>query len=502
MSNFTTTDDSDFLSQDTTAASAGDASTTKRHLLLKVPDYEHTGSPATRTLEPATWSPNTSMKNTFITLGDADAYMAGSDSKDGNDLLADQYSFGDDTRYRGTGSTAGDVGGTFSMAFATPPSETATRTAGAYSKPGATTALYTTRLNEATAENPQTDFTNLNIKATADIPSYVGWRDHTDGHRITTTRGDKVEVIGGNYKLVSLGRGTGVASYEMSGGIISDSMEPPGNVTSVTWRTCPTAANSKKGWKWVEQTEFGHVVERYHGTMREEFFGDKLISVVGSSDERKVKTDGTNRVAADSDGEDEVGITDGWAQPTKWDRSGAQADTFELSRPEIYESTWAKSVNTYSKVYETVKNEETYLGAVDSVVYAQNERYSETWHMAGGPGFHEFFFGAMTQCFVGASTTLGFANRFELFAGIESQVNLGLVTELLVGMSIGIRVGVALDCYTAPAVECGLSKLGAHLSHVRTGFVVQEARVRRNAISLSEDQGALLRNMLALQNRL
>jgi hypothetical protein len=33
-----------------------------------------------------------------------------------------------------------------------------------------------------------------------------GWRDHTDGNRITTTRGDKVEVIRGNYKLLVLGR--------------------------------------------------------------------------------------------------------------------------------------------------------------------------------------------------------------------------------------------------------------------------------------------------------
>ena len=33
-----------------------------------------------------------------------------------------------------------------------------------------------------------------------------GWRDHTDGNRITTTRGDKIEVIRGNYKLIVLGR--------------------------------------------------------------------------------------------------------------------------------------------------------------------------------------------------------------------------------------------------------------------------------------------------------
>src|SRR5262245_18222094 len=33
-----------------------------------------------------------------------------------------------------------------------------------------------------------------------------GWRDHSDGNRITTTRGDKVEVIRGNYQLLVLGR--------------------------------------------------------------------------------------------------------------------------------------------------------------------------------------------------------------------------------------------------------------------------------------------------------
>jgi hypothetical protein len=40
----------------------------------------------------------------------------------------------------------------------------------------------------------------------AKIHTKGGWRDHSDGNRITTTRGDKVEVIRGNYKLIVLGR--------------------------------------------------------------------------------------------------------------------------------------------------------------------------------------------------------------------------------------------------------------------------------------------------------
>ena len=33
-----------------------------------------------------------------------------------------------------------------------------------------------------------------------------GWRDHSDGNRISTTYGDKVEVVRGNYKMIVLGR--------------------------------------------------------------------------------------------------------------------------------------------------------------------------------------------------------------------------------------------------------------------------------------------------------
>jgi len=44
----------------------------------------------------------------------------------------------------------------------------------------------------------------MRIGAAADDEYH--WRDHTDGNRITTTGGDKVEVIGGNYFLVVRGR--------------------------------------------------------------------------------------------------------------------------------------------------------------------------------------------------------------------------------------------------------------------------------------------------------
>ena len=43
-------------------------------------------------------------------------------------------------------------------------------------------------------------------KETLALLTKGGWWDHTDGNRVTTTTGDKVEVIQGNYKMVVLGR--------------------------------------------------------------------------------------------------------------------------------------------------------------------------------------------------------------------------------------------------------------------------------------------------------
>ncbi len=48
--------------------------------------------------------------------------------------------------------------------------------------------------------------TDARRKESAILHTKGGWRDHSDGNRITTTRGDKVEVIRGNYKLLVLGR--------------------------------------------------------------------------------------------------------------------------------------------------------------------------------------------------------------------------------------------------------------------------------------------------------
>ena len=65
----------------------------------------------------------------------------------------------------------------------------------------------------------------------------VGWVDHSNGHRVTTTHGDKVEVITGNYKLVVLGREgnpEGSTGFDMSGGHTVNWAKTPGCVRTIT----------------------------------------------------------------------------------------------------------------------------------------------------------------------------------------------------------------------------------------------------------------------------
>ncbi len=544
MTDFTTNyTTADFLSQNTTNVDDNTTTTTidetrTKHLLLEVPSYENQ-SPK-----------NYSDGKSYLEMGNCDGkgmrapwagagLLAGnhafSAAADGADLLSTDVwggEFIDDKRNRGTGS---NVGGSFykaSTAFnsptqstenknlpgATPPNEAVSRAKGAYSAPGTTTGT-----------------TEKNALATSLIPAYVGWRDHTDGHRITTTRGDKIEIIGGNYKIVSLGRGTGVASYEMSGGIIVDAMEAPGNVTSITWRECPTEdlkpgpdTIKKSGWKVVSQTVKGNEVTRYHGTQREEFYGDELISVTGSpkplptSAEREVNTntDGEHAYLGDwappdptlgskgstehsdaagymgfGSAQDELGfMSNTKAYPTKWDRAGGGAPP-NLPCPDIYESTWAKSITSYTKAYGKVTEEEYYKEGKETHTYlGDGESYTDYFHMLGALGHFEYFHGAKTEFFFGASTTVGLANRFEFFMGLEEQFNLGVIMEVQIGPQIENSVGPELEfklggkflgCI-APKVDANLSQISNCLNETQNAVLDLQANVAEASSGLFE----------------
>ncbi len=98
-----------------------------------------------------------------------------------------------------------------------------------------------------------------------------GWRDHTDGNRITTTRGDKVEVIRGNYKMVMLGRQEARCTHP-DGGLLDDAtgVDESGGLVDNADLDRPTAPHtgcstsrtrgqkdSDGRWGWTQVTRTG-----------------------------------------------------------------------------------------------------------------------------------------------------------------------------------------------------------------------------------------------------
>jgi hypothetical protein len=71
-------------------------------------------------------------------------------------------------------------------------------------------------------------------KGTGDLQAILsegGWHDHTTGHRVTTTAKSKVEIVGGDYKLIAC---DGDAGIDFSGGHLRMwSKNTPGTLTKV-----------------------------------------------------------------------------------------------------------------------------------------------------------------------------------------------------------------------------------------------------------------------------
>jgi hypothetical protein len=136
-----------------------------------------------------------------------------------------------------------------------------------------------------TSGTPPTKQPTLMQNESAILQQKGGWRDHSDGNRITTTFGDKVEVIRGNYKLLVLGRqddpSQQVAGWDVSGGLVSSVKEDlnypaadPGATplfppfpqpkyggqqalsTQYTWQQ-----DSDGNWGWTQITQTGTYAE-------------------------------------------------------------------------------------------------------------------------------------------------------------------------------------------------------------------------------------------------
>ncbi len=174
-----------------------------KYLLLEVPNFTNDAS----------GDPNREM-GSYLRLGVA-APNAGDRTlprKTGEDLAGWVQGFADDTRDRGDG-TESNVPAALTYDPASPANPDNV------SSPASPNNPLVPGNPPAPNKDSTTPVTLDRRKESLWLHQKGGWRDHSDGNRITTTRGDKVEVIRGNYKLVVMGRSDDEGAQPGSGGL-------------------------------------------------------------------------------------------------------------------------------------------------------------------------------------------------------------------------------------------------------------------------------------------
>ncbi|MDI1480863.1 hypothetical protein [Polyangium sp. y55x31] len=144
-----------------------------------------------------------------------------------------------------------------------------------------------------------------------------GWWDHTDGNRISTTYGDKVEVIRGNYKMVVMSRQDdpgGAGGWDLSGGHLQDlgPASMPGASVRVEFR--PGLFGQRGTWHLENTTNNFCQTSDYAGDFYEHWYGNYKHSIVGSEN------------------------------PQEWNADLEKP----FGNPEILEKTWASKIESYT----------------------------------------------------------------------------------------------------------------------------------------------------------
>ncbi|MFO0552599.1 MAG: hypothetical protein U0271_29685 [Polyangiaceae bacterium] len=175
---------------------------------------------------------------------------------------------------------------------------------------------------------------------TAELMTRGGIRLHTDDNYVSTTRGDRVDVIFGNHHLAVLGRtGSADAYRESSGGhAVRADRSTPHRTTLVSW-------NAARGaFRTYEETVKGNHTTRFEGPLETTYECDEIVERVGrayddDADEAPLIP------ATSAEAHEQTDAADKWVNPssgegTGWPRSEESPDLDEeIAALDVREST-------------------------------------------------------------------------------------------------------------------------------------------------------------------
>jgi hypothetical protein len=313
------------------------------------------------------------------------------------------------------------------------------------------------------------------------------WRDSTDGNRITTTRGDKIEVIGGNYELTVLGRRQHESGMRAEQGRI--------NQDAITYR----GTVKVQGARLLEETVKGDVCTTYHGDVVDEYYGSRVESRTGSESPAELRE---NPVIEDRT----------WAK-----RIGSYRGSARLRVNEIEQVTWAAEMESLTdtkssedqlvvagELGSTTKartiTSETKAGSIrdETTVTGNIERETRASEVVSTTR-------ADTQdTTYGDTVSYQQGNTSATVEGTESTANLGLVNEVVLGMMTEVTVGAETAVTAGGSLNVHIGAEAAITVGPRADIKIAEIEMKPSEIKLHLDRmkTALFRKSVAAVNLL
>ncbi|WP_437306011.1 hypothetical protein [Sorangium sp. So ce388] len=281
---------------------------------------------------------------------------------------------------------------------------------------------------------------------TAKLHTKGGWRDHSDGNRITTTRGDKVEVIKGNYRMLVLGRQEDTAGWDVSGGHIQDATDLWTAATTIEW-----VQNYNGTWKVTEKTEKGDVDTTYHGDTFDRFYGNKQTSITGSA-------------APTAERPNPTCLSYTWAQQMESYTGSAACPV-----PQILDETWAGEIA--SRTNATSITDETTAQTVSSTTTATTIRDDTTASTVSSTTtaalVSDTTIGDVQSVTIGSTSDITLGNAASITVGATEEVTIGGLVELTIAAMLEVSLTAGVSINMGPKAELNLTSR-QELSQFRT----------------------------------
>jgi hypothetical protein len=261
---------------------------------------------------------------------------------------------------------------------------------------------------------------------TAKLHTLGGWRDHSDGNRVTTTRGDKVEIIKGNYRMLVCGRQDDEGGVDISGGHVSQSGITFAGSSSIEW-----TQDYGGTWKVTETTTKGDVYTTYMGDTYDWYYGNIQSSVTGTEAPSATQPNPTitNRT---------------WALAIS-SYTGSAA----LPVPTMSDETWATTIT--SKTVATTMSDTTQATSMTSTTTCPSITTTTTGNTTSTVT------GNTTATTTGDTVTTTIGNNVDTLIGTSTSTTIGAQTALLVGNMANVTLGATENVTLGGVVDISVA---------------------------------------------